>query len=337
MSSIAYSLIEFWVPNLIFIFIFLYLLVKSFSSLSFQEILQLKLNHKSTSKYNKQSAFTTNAPVILNLTLLITFVIMFKNLNTNSNTALLYLPLIHFLFCFFLYYLSRNTNKSNTDGSVYYLALFIPVTVLTTSSTNLLDFVLALELISYLFYFVIIESAYFKNKKQYVKNSVTAKTLIKSFLYYFWLSFVGSATLLSALYMLSTNCPDLNYSTINLYFVGSSTITQTIVVTLIIIGFFIKMGSFFFFFFKADLYKILSFEGVLVFSVFTSFIYLIIFVSLITEVPYILFTTKYVLVTPLFLATVWMLYANNLKVNNVYVLTGLSSVLTICFCLLVII
>jgi hypothetical protein len=96
------------------------------------------------------------------------------------------------------------------------------------------------------------------------------------------------------------------------------------------------LGGFFFFFFKSDLYKLLPAHGVILFSVYTSFFYLSLLFFLSAKFFFFAFCFRMLVSGVVFTLTVYSLLFGNLTQRNVLLLAGFSTVLTICFCILIV-
>jgi hypothetical protein len=136
----------------------------------------------------------------------------------------------------------------------------------------------------------------------------------------------------------SSSLPLISYFFVSLlHTTSNSTNVYVLAAALVFIGLTLKMGGLFFFFFKADLYKYLPIYGVLLFSVYTSFFYLILLIYLTGVVPFFGVSFKYLVSSSLVGVTIFLLLSNNLSQKNVLTLAALSSVLTLCLCIFVIV
>lgn len=117
----------------------------------------------------------------------------------------------------------------------------------------------------------------------------------------------------------------------------SLTATHAVINVLVFLGLSFKMGGFFFFFFKSELYKLLPMYGVILFSIYSAVFYLLLIISLSSKLPFFLYCCKYSICLVSILITAVLFSFTGFSVKNIYTFAGLSSVLTICFCLVVLV
>ena len=307
------------------------------------------LFEKKRIKYAQQMTSFVNrfTPVVMSYYSVLSFV-HFDNIKDFYSTGIytLYcLPLFFVILYVFLrigelyFYkftgsLSQNTASINTAG--LFIVAFIPVATAMFCADSLIQLILPLELLGFLFYFIFLEfnyTNYTKSKLPRNRNSVVMRGLI----YYFWLSFIGSiffiiSILVNLLILPSTELHLAYFNT----FDSILPIALVFSSSFIFIGFSLKLGGFFFFFFKSDLYKLLPAHGVILFSVYTSFFYLSLLFFLSAKFFFFAFCFRMLVSGVVFTLTVYSLLFGNLTQRNVLLLAGFSTVLTICFCILIV-
>ena len=346
MCGFSYALFEFWsIPialSLLFFFYFLrslMLLGDYFNSNPFFE----KRRHKHSYQFSNYSNRITPLLAIFYSTA------VFRNFTAYSvNTGLeiqQYAPLFFLAVYVFLrigekafYTVLGDSMSQSVNSSGLFLVTFIPVASAMLLADNLINMLLPLELLGVLFYFVFLEFSYSTDKNPTsTKNRINR--VMKGLLYYFWLSFVGSAVLITAIALASTQ-----YFTVQLYTISllgmlseSLTATHAVINVLVFLGLSFKMGGFFFFFFKSELYKLLPMYGVILFSIYSAVFYLLLIISLSSKLPFFLYCCKYSICLVSILITAVLFSFTGFSVKNIYTFAGLSSVLTICFCLVVLV
>lgn len=345
MGSAAH--LEVWFTPAVILSFFFYFFIQSLLILG-DLVTSNPLFEKRRVKHVAQFAsFNTKAvPVII-----IYYCILFcKNAvvtSTGVDSNIIYLPVFYvFLYAFLLIceklfymksrYCASQAQHTNTSG--LFIVAFIPVSTATISASSVLEMLLPLELLGFLFYFIFLEFNFIglgsgrSADKQ--KNSVVMRGLM----YYFWLSFVGSLLFVVALFMYSTTLPTLSFSSLSTtQLLTSFSVLQVCAPGLIFIAITLKMGGLFFFFFKADLYKYLPTYGVLLFSVYTAFFYLVLLIYLGGVLPFFGVSFKYLVSCGLVAATVFLVLSSNLSQKNTLTLAALSSVLTLCLCIIVVV
>lgn len=348
MWSFSFISFEFWsLPIFLTIFFFFFfirslLLLGDFFSVNpFFEKKRVKFNLQLTSFSNQ----------ITPLVLVFCILSLFRNTSVIYNETLgnVYslLPLFFFILYWFLrigektvYFTLKSNQNQNINSSGLFLTTFIPVATAMISATNLIDLLLPLELLGILFYFIFLEFSY---NTQFNNNSKTTTTnTMRGLLYYFWLSFIGSALFVTAIAFTSIHYSSINLQ--NIYLIGASegrkyahTVGVLIFSLFLFLGITLKIGGFFFFFFKAELYKLLPMYGIILFSLYSVIFYLFLFVYLAIQLPFFLFYCKWFLSVLVVFTTIWLFLFSGVNIKNIYVFAGLSSVLTVCFCILIIV
>lgn len=346
MAALPFTLLEFWLPTLTIIFLFFAVFLRSFSTFS-EALVANGHNKKTKLKYLQQQA--TKSPDISALL----WATLGLNLVTHASsnqlgiTATTKIGLFPFLciftafysvMCFFQLRLTptpQSHSRMGVGSTGIFLSLFAPLAYLTATATNFLEFVLPFELISYIFYLVFLEFTGISGRS--VKNrTAQTKSLMRGLLYYFWFSFLGTVLLFLAVYFISVTALSFDFHDLQSAFSGTNRIS-VLCGSLLLSGIGFKMGGIFFFFFKADLYKLLDIVGTLVFSVYTTFFYILIFFCLTAKLPFMWWILKYVAGGLIAVSTVLFALVVGFRLYNVYLFIGLSSVLTVLFCLLVLI
>lgn len=346
MCGFSYALFEFWfIPttlSLLFFFYFLrslMLLGDYFNSNPFFEKKRHKHNYQFSNYSNRVTPF------------LIMFygISIFRNFTSYSPDVCLnvqqHIPMFFFAVYIFLrigektfYTVSGSTMSQSINSAGLFLITFVPVASAMLLADNLVNLLLPLELLGVLFYFVFLEFSYSTDADSTsTKNRVNK--VMKGLLYYFWLSFVGSAMLITATSLTAVQYHTVQFYTISLLGTLSETLTaaQTVVNTLVFLGLSFKMGGFFFFFFKSELYKLLPMYGVILFSIYSTVFYLLLMINLSVKLPFFLYCSKYIVCLVSVLITAVLFSFTGFSVKNIYTFAGLSSVLTVCFCLVVLV
>lgn len=346
MCSFSFVFFEIWaIPTILilsFIFFFLrslLLLGDYFSANPFFEKKRFKYNSQFTSFSNKIT------PILLFVYIISIFKNSWNNGLSQSVELFNFLPITFLAVYFFLkisesifLQVTKNQQNQNLNSSGLFLIVLIPVATAMTLASNLIELLLPLELLGILFYFIFLEFTY---HTQLDLNSTKNKTnkVMRGLLYYFWLSFVGSAFFVTAILLSTTVFNSFEFKYIN--YLGLSinflNFTQIFFNLLIFFGLTLKMGGFFFFFFKADLYKLLPLYAVILFSIYSSIFYLLLLFTLSIKIPYFLYCCKWVISFAAVAVTTVLLLFSGFNIKNIYVFTGISSVLTICFCLLILV
>jgi formate hydrogenlyase subunit 3/multisubunit Na+/H+ antiporter MnhD subunit len=160
---------------------------------------------------------------------------------------------------------------------------------------------------------------------------------MRGLMYYFWLSFIGSIFFIVPLIINSIFFPSADFYLIYLQtFINIKPFFSILSSSFIFIGFSLKMGGFFFFFFKSDLYKLLPAQGIILFSIYTSFFYLLLLFYLSAKIVFFAFCFRMIISAIIFVLSLYSLIFGNLTQRNILLLAGFSTVLTICFCILIV-
>lgn len=342
MATLPFSLIEFWFPTLAVVCMFLSTFLRSFSTFS-EALVSNGHNKKVKLKYLQQQA--TKSPntlaILGGVTVLSTFahVASVDSFAWKSTGGLLPFWLIFLVFFSLLQFFQTKLSTKNSSkphvgvGSTgLFLSLFAPLAYLTANAANFLEFILPFELMSYLFYLIFLE---FQGTFTKLKSNPQArvKTLMRGLLYYFWFSFLGTVLLFLAMYLVAVSALSFDFKDLQTFSTESYNVSGVCGV-LLLCGVAFKMGGVFFFFFKADLYKLLDVAGTLVFSIYTTLLYLLIFVCLGAQLPFLWGALKYMAGGVVAVATVSFAFIAGFKLSNFYLFVGLSSVLTALFCIL---
>lgn len=309
------------------------------------------LFEKKRAKYiNQLNSFTNRfTPVVLAYYSVLFFAnccstnVYHLNSGLNANfLPLLFIVLYTFLkvgeFIYGIALVSDTQRTQTINSSGLFILTFIPIATALLFADNLIDLLLPLELLGLMFYFIFLEFNYLSHSKaNNPKNQTT--TIMRGLLYYFWLSFVGSLFFVLSGLLASTFLPSVGFNLFTLVdaYSGYTKIYLVLISFLIFLGLMLKMGGLFFFFFKSDLYKLLPIYGVLVFSVYTTVLYLLLLVYLVSAIPMFSFCCKLFVSGFLLLITTIALFIGNLSQKNTLYLLAFSSVLTVCFCVLVIV
>ena len=341
MGIVFFSNLEFYFISTFLVISFCITFLKNFIT-NIKQIISTPILEKKTKKTYESFTHENEQQTIL----LILFLIM---LTTNVNKQIQYnlqiqetkwIPFMILVLIFFLkilkiinkfFFVNRGITQKTWVSANAFLFLFIPVTASMLTATNFLDIILPFEIFSFLFYFIFLEYSVFENK-----NKNKFKTLLRSFLYYYWLSFLGSIFLLAATFFLFINLPTTEFFLLEKYFLtlNNNNWTKLLFPSAFLIGFFIKMGSIFFFFFKANFYKILSISGVLILSLYSTFFYFFIFYYFLCKLPILVYYAKWVLLPLFTLLLTWLILIFNFQFTNIYLFIGFSTVLTGVFCIL---
>lgn len=236
------------------------------------------------------------------------------------------------------YTVSGSSMSQSVNSAGLFLIAFVPVASCMLLADNLINMLLPLELLGVLFYFVFLEFSYSTDPNTTsTKNKISR--VMKGLLYYFWLSFVGSAMLIAAISMSAIQFHTIQFHTMSLLglLFNSLTAAHATVNVFVFLGLSFKMGGFFFFFFKSELYKLLPMYGVILFSIYSTVFYLLLVISLSLKLPFFLYCCKYLITLISVLVTALLFSFTGFSVKNIYTFAGLSSVLTICFCLIILI
>ncbi len=343
MDTYRYSAFEVWFVPIVLMLLFVFYFIRSLFLLG-DFFAANPLFEKKRTKHLAQwtSLVNISSPILIAYYVFL----VFEHDNEEKQDYVSYLPIVYILLFLFLRiienYLNRealekeNTNQTISSSGMFILA-FIPVSTCATTSKNLIDFLLPLEMIGVMLYFVLLEFAYTNQTSENSKR-LELTTVTKGFLYYFWLNFIGTAAFVSAILIICLQLPNTSYKLLNYYYeVGLiNNIFVWIIALFIFIALSVKMGGLFFFFFKADLYKLLPINGILLFSIFSTFFYLIVFYFLSLNLSFLLFFFKYYICAMLTVMSVVFLYMFGINQKNIYVFAGLSSVVSLIFCILVI-
>lgn len=342
MAVLPFSLIEFWFPALTVVYFFLSAFLRSFATFS-ETAATNGHNKKIKLKYFQQQA--TRSPSILAILNSVALLSIFSHsiaaesfVWRSAGGLFLFWATFVVFFTILEFFQSRlspkNFSKPNAGvGSTgLFLSLFAPLAYLTATASNFLEFVLPFELMSYLFYLIFLE---FRGNPITTKTNPQAQTkaLMRGLLYYFWFSFLGTVLLFLAMYLMSVSALSFDFKDLQI-FSSEAYSTCSACGVLLLCGVAFKMGGVFFFFFKADLYKLLDVGGTLVFSVYTTFLYLLIFVCLGAQLPFLWWALKYIAGGVIAVATIAFAFIAGFKLSNFYLFVGLSSVLTVLFCIL---
>lgn len=261
-----------------------------------------------------------------------------------TETSQSYIPVFFIAVYLFLrigektFYTVSGAMSQSINSSGLFLITFVPVASTMMLACDLISMLLPLELLGVLFYFVFLEFSYSTDANiTSTKNKINK--VMKGLLYYFWLSFVGSALFVTAIAVSSMQYHSVQFDTLSLLggLTNEVAVTHVVVNLAVFLGLSLKMGGFFFFFFKSELYKLLPMYGVILFSVYSTVFYLLLVFSLSAKLPFFLYCCKYAISAISILLTAVLFTFTGFSVKNVYTFAGLSSVLTVCFCLIVLV
>ena len=349
MQSIDF--IELWyAPTVIFV-AFMYFFIKSFLLLGDIFTAAPLFDKKRVKNLNQFTSFTGG------LTPVVVFyysILIFKNAVLNTarldevQPVSIYLPLFYVILYVFMRICEKFFFKKvgrpiehaqHLNSSGLFILAFIPVSTAMISAQSVLELILPLELLGLMFYFIFLEFNYTNVANTQSSAKHTNQTVVRGLLYYFWLSFVGSLMFVVSLLIYSANLPSASYNFLALIPTLSDQASKVcmLAASLVFAGLTLKMGGLFFFFFKADLYKYLPVYGVLLFSVYTAFFYIMLLYYLTGAVPFFGVSFKYMISCCLVGLTVHLLLAGNISQKNSLLLAAFSSVLTLCLCILVLV
>lgn len=212
---------------------------------------------------------------------------------------------------------------SNTiiiDYTQYIGAIFIVILFFTLFSSNFLILFFFLELFGYLFYFQFLQ-VFDKSKTKKKVNFY-----LDSLLLYYWVNFFGSILILySIIYLFKTfNTVDFtqliffnNYKSLNLFFF------------FFFVGLGVKMGVAGLHFLKIEIYKNLRVDSVINFSFYSTFGYLILIKFVLTSLGF----ANHLFFIYLFIFFVSLLIPFVLKITNIVLFFGFSTLLNVTMCL----
>jgi len=217
------------------------------------------------------------------------------------------------------------SSASSTPGFNYKLINFslLPVSYLLLSlrmlefSNNLFMYIFLIELIGYSFYFQFFGLAHDKHEKTRVKS-------VDLLLLYFWSSFL--TTILFVYYLLNTVTAVNTTMYSELALVHSSSLSLIKYGNIFVVALGIKFGIAGLHMLKAELYKFLKYESIVVFTVLTMIVYIQFFLFLKAHYFVLFALFSKILVIILFfltIVTLFVLYNNN---DNISVVLALSSV-----------
>lgn len=337
MWSFSFSLFELWYLPVILSFVFFLQLIKSFFVLGDYFSANPLFEKRKLKNFTQISVFSSKLSFIFVFTILFLF---FQNSNQQENKNLYVLLVYVVLFLFYKVIVRTNNDfklpqNQTINTSSLFLFGFIPSTTAVINSTNLIDFLIPLEILGLLLYFVLLEFSYTHQTSTKSKR-LKLITVIRSYLYYYWLNFVGTASFIIAILISSTSQPTTEFIYLETFKLNNE-LSTNLIFFFIFLGLFTKMGGLFFFLFKTDLYKVLSINGVFVFSVFSSIFYMLVFFFFCLHNPTALLIFKYCVSFVIVLITFFLFFLNSLEQKNVYTFAGLSTVLTLTLCVLIVI
>jgi hypothetical protein len=344
----AFTLVTFWYSPVVLVSAFFYFFIKSLYCLVEFTAFNPVFEKKRIKNMHQLTAFVNRiTPVILVYYTGLLFV-HYENVIESfkqGNFTLYCLPLFVLVLYVFLricelyFFKSVGTGSQLAPGistSGVFILAFIPVATALFSASSIIELLLPLELLGFLFYFIFLEYNYSGYSYRTTQRN-NSSHVMRGLLYYFWLSFVGSALFVLSMLLNLIFLPSTGFY---LIYTDISTAVASVITVLtssfIFIGLSLKMGGFFFFFFKSDLYKVLPVFGVLLFSIYTSVFYLFLLFYLSSQIFFFTFCFRMLVSSLVFTLAVYSLLFGNLTQRNILILAGFSSVLTICFCILIV-
>lgn len=344
MGAVSFCAFEFVFISIFLGALFLYHIIRSVMLLG-DLFTSNPLFEKRRTKYLEQWSMLTNSTSFI--VLFYGFFSLFSHqsqctdIGNSSSLPMLLLILYWFLRLsenFLKKWYPVSTVSQTVSSAGFFILLFVPFSVFIISADNLIDFFIPLELFGLLLYFIIVEYSY-SNSFTNLSYKPQPKTIVKGLFYYFWLNFIGTLSLFLSIFILALISPSPEFKNLSFFLPNPPTPLNmaNFFFLFLIIGLTVKAGGLFFFFFKIDIYKFLPVFAVLLFSLFISFFYFLIFFYLTLKLPSTLLWFKYEICGLLAALTVYLLFVANFEQRNVYVFAGLSTATTVSFCLLVLI
>lgn len=242
---------------------------------------------------NKLSVFTNNSELLffciishcLNYYSLKISCINFLNI-INFFNVYFYIILLS-IFCCNIVFLQQNVNKQNNNYLFLVTTSLILCVYYYTWCTNYILLLLTLETVTTLYYFF-----FLKNSSTASFSLIKYKNLIS---YYLWLSFFTliffTVNLLIFIYLFGT----INFTELQFFYINQK------ISTLMLIGFFWKLGMPSFHFFKLELYRYLDFFNLILFSIISLIINSLLFIFLLYTLNIILTYNNILLIICCFL------------------------------------
>ena len=218
------------------------------------------------------------------------------------------------------YYASTYTINYNQYISIFYAVIFFFILF----CNNFIIFFFFLEFLAYIFYLQflqIFDKIKTKNKTNFYLDSL---------LMYYWLNFFGSFLLMYSIISLFLEFNTTNFLELNIFFNYNDKIKTS--QFFFFIGFNLKLGLPGFHFFKAEIYKNLKLDSILNFSFLSLFGYLSLIKVVICS-TFFNFAPFYVFFVPIAI----IIFMHNLKINNIVLFFGLSTILNALIAVLLII
>lgn len=298
---------------------------------SFQLILNSHLNWISTYinfKFKKNKVIKLKHLNLFSLKGTILILCLYELSSKSFSTTYIYwLPPIMLLISFIIFFSLDRVNISNNKyfGFNYFIILPIVYSLkMILQADSIIIVFLFIELINYILYFQFL--TFF--------NRLTKDTKAKQFdaiLVYFWSTFVSLIILLVwILYKLQT------YNTTNfleINFLSFNDHKASIFNTLFFLGIFIKFGAVGLHLLKAEIYKSLKIDSILIFSVVTLFIYIQILYIFLDNLQIIFSVYKFLLFTILIIFSILIVFT--LSNTSIFNILALSSVINMTILLLV--
>lgn len=295
----AFTLVTFWYSPVVLVSAFFYFFIKSLYCLGEFTASNPVFEKKRIKNMHQLTAFVNRiTPVILVYYTGLLFV-HYENVIESfkqGNFTLYCLPLFVLVLYVFLricelyFFKSVGTGSQLAPGistSGVFILAFIPVATALFSASSIIELLLPLELLGFLFYFIFLEYNYSGYSYRTTQRN-NSSHVMRGLLYYFWLSFVGSALFVLSMLLNLIFLPSTGFY---LIYTDISTAVASVITVLtssfIFIGLSLKMGGFFFFFLNqicTRFYQCLEFFFflyiLLYFIFFYFFIYLLKFFSL---------------------------------------------------------